>query len=236
MVGDDGVELLADGVEFPAEPGGDHGDGFAQADVADGTLADESFDLFEGHSGTDFFLELLASFAGVEAADDFDMFDECAGRGAGECECVHSEAGVDAGAEDGDAFFSGGEIECCGGAAGAERWEGQFFAGGDGVDSGGDEFFERGADSGDAAGGGHGGYIGTVAVREGIFDGTADDDGGEIFASRDLTEVLSDEARIDVDDADEFEDFRLGGDGGHDAFADFSQPDMNHANHRTSEN
>ncbi len=111
VICDDGVELFADGVELPAETVGDHGDRLTEADVSDGAFFDEGLDVFERHAGADFFLKLLAAFAGVEAADDLDVFDERAGGGAGEGEGVHGVAGVDAGAEDGDVFFLRGAVE-----------------------------------------------------------------------------------------------------------------------------
>ena len=230
--GDDGDEAFLNVIEIPSQGFGDHGDGFGQADVADGIGANQLAHGGDGHSGGDFLLQHVAPAAGVEGADDLDGGDVRADGGAGEGEDVHGKAGVDAGAEDDDAGFFGQGVERGGRFGGAQVGIRKLFATADHVDACGDEFFE-GFPHGlrRRAGGEDGGIDGPAGVLQCLANAAADMQIGNIIAGHEVAEGFALEVGVNIDDADEFGVLRAGGDGANDAFADFAEAEMNDALH-----
>ena len=129
--GDHWLDGFGDFVDSDVQAVRDHGDGFRQADVLDGASVNFGAKFLDAEAGADFFLERLAAGGGVDDAYGFGVFDILRDGGEGYDELVHGEAGVDSGADQGDAPIFGGFIELRGefriGAIGV----GQFLAGGD---------------------------------------------------------------------------------------------------------
>ena len=88
---------------------GNHGDGFRQAVMFDDAGGDLRAEFFGRHACANFFLQRQAALGGVHDAHGAEPINALRDGAEGERELVHHEAGIHAGADEGDAFFF-----CCG--------------------------------------------------------------------------------------------------------------------------
>ena len=105
--GDDRLERLLQRVELPAQPGRDEPARLLEPHVAESPRLHPLAELIERDARADFALELFAAGGHVDDAGDLHAFDLLAYAAQGDDQRVHDEAGVDAGAQHGDAMRLG---------------------------------------------------------------------------------------------------------------------------------
>ena len=129
--GDDRLDRFGDLVEREAEAVGDHGDRFRQAVMLDDVRGDLRAKFFRRHSRADFFLQRQAALGGVHDAHGAGRFDALRDGGEHEHELVHHEAGIDARADQRDAFFFRVGVELRGKLRMLAKWVRELLAGRD---------------------------------------------------------------------------------------------------------
>ena len=158
-----------------------------------------------GEAHADLLLEGNAAAGRVLHALDGDRADGVADRLEGGGERVHQEAGVDAGAEDGEVAAAGEDVEPGRDVWMAELRESELFAGRDDVEALAQRFFKLGCGVAQVGAGGveEDAALG-LGVEPGLGHGAADDQAvGRAFD--DVGEGTVDEVVGDVHRADEFE-------------------------------
>src|SRR5499427_6621877 len=101
--GDHRIDRRPDVVQHQAEAETDQRARFGEAAVPEAARGDAGSELVDGQAGADLGAQRAAPLGGVDDARDLDVIDADAGGRQRQRQAIHHEAGIDAGADDGDA-------------------------------------------------------------------------------------------------------------------------------------
>src|SRR5262252_1759320 len=165
--GDHRIDRRPDVVQHQAEAETDQRARFGEAAVPEAARGDAGSELVDGQAGADLGAQRAAPLGGVDDARDLDVIDADAGGRQRQRQAIHHEAGIDAGADDGDARLAGARVDAPGQLGRGEIGVREILAGGDDVDARCGSGLDHWLDVGNARAGQHQRHLGTARERLG---------------------------------------------------------------------